>query len=79
MSYSMVCDHRPQCGDGSNESFCVFPPCSDTTPMQCGTCTQEGFEGGLEREGAGGGEEKERYACIGICTCVYACAGSAFA
>ena len=40
VSYSMVCDHRPQCGDGSDESFCVFPPCSDTTPLQCGTSTQ---------------------------------------
>ena len=40
VSYSMVCDHRQQCGDGSDESFCVFPPCSDTTPLQCGTSTQ---------------------------------------
>ena len=62
VSYSMVCDHRPQCGDGSDESFCVFPPCSATTPMQCGTSTQvhkselEGGRGG----GGGGGEEKEK-------------------
>ena len=38
--YSMVCDHRLQCGDGSDESFCVFPPCSGSTPLQCGTSSQ---------------------------------------
>ena len=55
VSYSMVCDHRPQCGDGSDESFCVFPPCSDATPMQCGTSTQvHKREGGREIEGEGG-------------------------
>ena len=67
VSYSMVCDHRPQCGDGSHESFCVFPPCSDTTTLQCGTSTQvhkREVEGGRgrerERERGGRGEEKER-------------------
>ena len=40
VSYSMVCDHRLQCGDGSDESFCVFPPCSGSTPLQCDTSRQ---------------------------------------
>ena len=40
VSYSMVCDHRLQCGDGSDESFCVFPPCSGSTPLQCGTSSE---------------------------------------
>ena len=81
VSYSMVCDHRPQCGDGSHESFCVFPPCSDTTTLQCGTSTQvhkREVEGGRgrERERGGGGEEKRKrglclywdlYVCICLC------------
>ncbi|KAK7469714.1 hypothetical protein BaRGS_00036296, partial [Batillaria attramentaria] len=25
--YTLVCDHRPDCGDSSDEAFCVFPTC----------------------------------------------------
>ena len=33
--YSLVCDHQQQCDDGSDESFCVFPPCSQHKPVRC--------------------------------------------
>ena len=26
--YSLVCDHRPDCSDSSDETFCDFPPCA---------------------------------------------------
>ena len=26
--YSLVCDHRPDCADRSDEDFCHFPPCT---------------------------------------------------
>ena len=28
--YTLVCDHRPDCDDGSDEDFCSFEPCSST-------------------------------------------------
>ena len=30
VAYSLVCDHRPDCQDDSDETFCHFPPCSPT-------------------------------------------------
>ena len=33
--YSMVCDHRHDCLDRSDERFCVFPPCDNTWQFQC--------------------------------------------
>ena len=33
--YSLVCDHQQQCDDGSDESFCIFPPCSKQKPVKC--------------------------------------------
>ena len=27
VAYSLVCDHRPDCQDDSDETFCYFPPC----------------------------------------------------
>ncbi|XP_070180461.1 G-protein coupled receptor GRL101-like [Littorina saxatilis] len=33
--YTLVCDHRPDCPDGSDEDFCVFPPCGGQTPLPC--------------------------------------------
>ena len=33
--YSLVCDHQQQCADGSDESFCVFAPCSQSKPLKC--------------------------------------------
>ena len=29
--YTLVCDHRPDCSDGEDEHFCVFPPCPQWT------------------------------------------------
>ena len=33
--YPLVCDHRPDCRDYSDENFCVFPECSAAS-FQCG-------------------------------------------
>ncbi|XP_025079160.1 uncharacterized protein LOC112555144 [Pomacea canaliculata] len=33
--YTLVCDHRADCLDGSDENFCVFPPCDLDSPFQC--------------------------------------------
>ena len=34
--YPLLCDHRPDCRDHSDEDFCVFPDCSGVS-FQCGT------------------------------------------
>ena len=33
--YSLVCDHRRDCLDGSDETFCKFTPCSLQSQFQC--------------------------------------------
>ena len=33
--YSLVCDHRRDCHDNSDEDFCVFPLCPAEAPLQC--------------------------------------------
>ena len=33
--YSLVCDHRTDCLDGSDEAFCHFPPCLNQSQFQC--------------------------------------------
>ena len=33
--YSMVCDHRRDCLDGSDETFCQFLPCNWSSQFQC--------------------------------------------
>ncbi|XP_025079777.1 uncharacterized protein LOC112555558 [Pomacea canaliculata] len=33
--YTLVCDHRVDCLDGSDENFCVFPRCDLDSPFQC--------------------------------------------
>ena len=35
--YTLVCDHRHDCADGSDEDFCVFQPCGDpSVSFHCG-------------------------------------------
>ena len=34
--YTLVCDHRPDCKDSSDESFCDFTPCDPITQFDCG-------------------------------------------
>ena len=34
--YTLVCDHRPDCKDSSDESFCDFLPCDPITNFDCG-------------------------------------------
>ena len=33
--YTLVCDHRPDCSDNSDENFCVFPSCRLLGRLQC--------------------------------------------
>ena len=33
--YTLVCDHRSDCGDGSDEDFCVFPQCQLSGYFDC--------------------------------------------
>ena len=35
VSYSMVCDHRRDCPDGGDETFCKFQPCQSLSQFQC--------------------------------------------
>ena len=33
--YTLVCDHRPDCSDDSDEKFCVYPMCDAVTEFTC--------------------------------------------
>ena len=33
--YTLVCDHRHDCHDGSDENFCIFPVCLSPEFLQC--------------------------------------------
>ena len=47
--YTLVCDHRDDCHDGSDETFCTFPACRGHRSLRCGSSLQ--VEGAREREG----------------------------
>ncbi|KAK7487219.1 hypothetical protein BaRGS_00021571 [Batillaria attramentaria] len=34
--YTLVCDHRSDCSDGSDEDFCQYPSCNPLTQFSCG-------------------------------------------
>ncbi|XP_025115231.1 sortilin-related receptor-like [Pomacea canaliculata] len=34
--YTLVCDHRADCRDNSDEDFCHFDPCGSDRPFDCG-------------------------------------------
>ncbi|KAK7469743.1 hypothetical protein BaRGS_00036225, partial [Batillaria attramentaria] len=59
--YSLVCDHRQDCKDASDEDFCDFAPCGGDT--QCGVskqCVDESDEEGCVSSGPGVLHEVER-------------------
>ena len=33
--YTLLCDHRPDCSDQSDEQFCIFSPCDVSTQFEC--------------------------------------------
>ena len=35
VGYTVVCDHRQDCTDGSDEGFCVFPACQSGVEITC--------------------------------------------
>lgn len=39
--YTLVCDFRPDCCDGSDEDFCQFSPCDGRTEIKCGTLSDQ--------------------------------------
>ena len=40
LPYTLVCDHRQDCWDNTDEEFCVFPPCAGDTPRKCASNQQ---------------------------------------
>ena len=38
--FTLVCDYMKNCFDGSDEDFCVYPPCSTDKPVPCGNSGQ---------------------------------------
>ena len=38
--YTLVCDHRADCLDNSDEDFCQFPPLEGISSLRCGGSTQ---------------------------------------
>ena len=38
--FTLVCDHRHDCEDGSDEDFCHWEPCGGDKPMKCTTSRQ---------------------------------------
>ena len=38
LPFTLVCDHRPDCLDNSDEEFCVYETCSDSTCKRSGEC-----------------------------------------
>ena len=40
LPYTLVCDHRQDCWDNSDENFCVFSPCAGAMPLKCSSNQQ---------------------------------------
>ena len=62
VSYSLVCDHRQDCLDNSDEDFCVYPLCAGAHQFECAN-KQVRHTGG-EEGGGGGGEGGEKAAFV---------------
>ena len=49
LPYTLVCDHRQDCLDNSDEEFCVFPPCTGDTPLRCASNQQVAYQAFLQQ------------------------------
>nr|KAG5697415.1 hypothetical protein BaRGS_008841 [Batillaria attramentaria] len=59
--YTLVCDHRADCRDASDEDFCIFPPCQLIGQYECGNqqCVPREQRCDGVRQCINGADEKE--------------------